>query len=225
MFPEKKSLERVLKTRFKFMPRVTITVPEKTPQPYRFQLDRKSVTLGRGSENDIAIDCGSVSVKHAEMRRVSGGYELRDLGSTNGIKEDGERKDVIRLRNGLPVQLGDVDFEFLLTDEELDALAEEEPEEDDSVMKLPPLKDLPEETMVSDEEESTGGGGGFGMILLFLILAAAAFFAGLAVRYQKETGGSLIDAIKAKASAVSAPASGSSTAPAAGTNEAAPAEN
>ena len=36
------------------------------------------------------------------------------------------------------------------------------------------------------------------MILLFLILAAAAFFAGMAVRYQKDTGNSLIDAIKAK---------------------------
>ena len=36
------------------------------------------------------------------------------------------------------------------------------------------------------------------MIVLFLILAAAAFFAGMAVRHQKDTGGSLIDAIKAK---------------------------
>lgn len=212
----------MLKTRFKVMPRVTITVPEKTPQPYRFQLDRKSVTLGRGSENDIAIDCGSVSVKHAEMRRVPGGYELRDLGSTNGIKEDGVRKDVIRLSNGLPVMLGDVDFEFLLTDEELEALAAEEPEDDDSVMELPPLKELPRETRAPMTAESHGGGGGFGMILLFAILAAAAFFAGLAIRFQKETGGSLIDAIKAKTSGVVAPASGSSKAPAAGTDEVKP---
>ena len=101
------------------MPRVTITVPEKTPQPYRFQIDRQSVTLGRGSENDIAIDCGSISVKHAEMLRVEGGYELRDVGSTNGIKLDGERMDVIRLRSGLGVKLGDVSFDFLLSDEEL----------------------------------------------------------------------------------------------------------
>jgi pSer/pThr/pTyr-binding forkhead associated (FHA) protein len=56
------------------MPRVTITVPDRTPQPYRFQLDRRVVSLGRGSDNDIAIDCGSVSVRHAEMVRVDGGY-------------------------------------------------------------------------------------------------------------------------------------------------------
>jgi pSer/pThr/pTyr-binding forkhead associated (FHA) protein len=185
------------------MPRVTITVPEKTPQPYRFQLDRKSVTLGRGSDNDIAIDCGSVSVKHAEMRRVDGGYELRDLGSTNGIKQNGERREVIRLRNGQAVTLGDVEFDFLLTDEELDALAAEK---SDAPMELPPLKDLPPEPDTEDLEPDESSGGGFGMVLLFLILAAAAFAAGMAVRYQKETGDSWLDAVKARMSAPAAPA-------------------
>jgi pSer/pThr/pTyr-binding forkhead associated (FHA) protein len=186
------------------MPRVTITVPEKTPQPYRFQLDRQSVTLGRGSENDIPIDCGSISVKHAEMRRIEGGYELRDMGSTNGIKLDGERHEVIALRNGLTVKMGDVDFDFSLTDEELETLAQEKPA-GPSVMALPPLKEEPKEAEVPQPEEEKGGGG-FGWILLVLILAAAAFVAGMAVRYQKETGGSLINAIKARASGVSAPA-------------------
>ena len=51
------------------MPRVTITVPDKNAQPYRFQMDREVVTLGRGSENDIAIESGSVSLYHAEMHR------------------------------------------------------------------------------------------------------------------------------------------------------------
>lgn len=191
------------------MPRVTITVPEKTPQPYRFQLDRGLVALGRGSENDIVIDCGSVSVKHAEMVRVEGGYELRDLGSTNGIKLDGERRDVIRLRSGLSVTLGDVAFDFLLTDEELEALAREKPaDESGSELdgerarpELPPLVDEMEPRDLDDEDKGagTGGGGcGFGMVILFLILAAAAFVAGLAVRYQKDAGASWLDAVKAK---------------------------
>lgn len=191
------------------MPRVTITVPEKTPQPYRFPLDRKSVTLGRGSENDIAIDCGSVSVKHAEMLRVSGGYELRDLGSTNGIKEDGERRLVIKLHNGLEVKLGDVEFDFLLTDEELETLAAEKPE-DDAAVALPPLPELPEESEESEEMEEepagTAGGGGIGLILMFLILAVIAFVVGMSIRYQKDTGESLLDAVKAKTTAVETPA-------------------
>jgi hypothetical protein len=179
------------------MPRVTITAPEKTPQPYRFQLDRESVALGRGSDNDIAIDCGSISVKHAEMARIEGGYELRDLGSTNGIKLHGERMDVIPLHSGMTVKLGDVEFDFVLSQEEQDALAREQkriplPEAEFS---QPPAAAVPQRQVVMAPEESSGG---LGMIILFLILAAAAFFAGLAVRFQGETGGSLIDAMKAK---------------------------
>ena len=105
----------------KSMPRVTITVPDKMPQPYRFPLDRQVVMIGRGSENDIAIDCGSISVRHAEMVRIEGGYELRDLGSTNGIKLDGRRSDAIALRHGATVRLGDVAFDFQLSEEERDA--------------------------------------------------------------------------------------------------------
>jgi pSer/pThr/pTyr-binding forkhead associated (FHA) protein len=203
------------------MPRVTITVPEKTPQPYRFQLERESVTLGRGSENDIAIDCGSVSVKHAEMRRVGGGYELRDLGSTNGIKVNGERKTTVALRNGLSVQLGDVAFDFLLTDEELDALADEK-------TATSRRKELPDSSESGESRRSAprpgampaDQGGGFGMIVLFIILAAAAFFAGMAVRFQKDTGGSLIEAISGKSKPqAETPAVGKDTTPA---NEAAP---
>ena len=179
------------------MPRVTITVPEKNAQPYRFQLDREVVTLGRGSENDIAIDSGSVSVHHAEMHRIKGGYELRDIGSTNGIKLDGERMDVVPLRHGATVKIGDVAFDFSLTDEEREALAREKPPEQSPISReaeLPPMKPMPQRQVTYVPVSS--GGSGVGAIVLFLILAAAAFFAGLAVRYQKETGGSLIEAVK-----------------------------
>lgn len=188
------------------MPRVTITVPEKNAQPYRFQLDRQLVTLGRGSENDIAIDSGSVSVLHAEMRRIEGGYELRDLGSTNGIKLDGVREDVIPLRSGATVKIGDVSFDFLLSDEEREALARERPAEASPIIRETgenEAKPLP----VRAPARSSGGG--FGAGVLFLTLACAAFFAGLAVRYQKDTGGNLIEAIKAK----SAPAQVAPAAP------------
>jgi pSer/pThr/pTyr-binding forkhead associated (FHA) protein len=178
------------------MPRVTITVPEKNAQPYRFQLDRDVVTLGRGSENDIAIDSGSVSVNHAEMHRIEGGYELRDIGSTNGIKLDGERHEVIPLRNGATVKIGDVSFDFMLSDEEREALAREKPGEQSPISReaeLPPAKPVPQRVVYVPARSSSSG---FGAMLLFLILAAAAFFAGLALRYQKETQGSLIEAIR-----------------------------
>ena len=185
------------------MPRVTITVPEKNAQPYRFQLDRQVVTLGRGSDNDIAIECGSVSVNHAEMHRIKGGYELRDAGSTNGIKLDGLRQSVIPLRSGATAKLGDVAFDFLLTDEELAALAREKPPEESPIVreaeeesKEKAAPKAPRKPAVYATTKSSGVG--FGAILLFIILAAAAFFAGLAIRHQKETGKSLIEALQSK---------------------------
>jgi pSer/pThr/pTyr-binding forkhead associated (FHA) protein len=189
------------------MPRVTITVPEKNAQPYRFQLDRQVVTLGRGSENDIAIESGSVSVKHAEMRRIEGGYEIVDVGSTNGIKIDGVRQDVIPLRSGATVKLGDVAFDFVLSDEEAEALAKEKPAVVESpIIQEPEIvparitstpKPLPPTIAPPPTVVTAGSGGiGFGSILLFLILAAAAFFAGLSLRHQKETGKSLIETLQ-----------------------------
>ena len=180
------------------MPRVTITVPEKNAQPYRFPLDREVVTLGRGSENDIAIDSGSVSVNHAEMRRIKGGYELADVGSTNGIKLDGERKQVVPLRSGMTVKIGDVSFGFVLSDEELEEISREKSPE------LPAARREPEVPPVTEKSAPRAPSyvplaprdSGFGPTLMFLILAAAAFFAGLYFRYQKETGGDLIQAIK-----------------------------
>ncbi len=188
------------------MPRVTITVPEKNAQPYRFQLDREVVSLGRGIENDIAIDSGSVSVRHAEMRRIDGGYELRDVGSTNGIKLDGERHEVIPLRSGATVKIGDVSFDFVLSDEEREALARERPSEPSAITRepeLPPMKPLPQRTSYAPVPSS--GGTGAGAMLLFVILAAAALLAGLAVRYHNETGGNLIKAVKAHRAAKPVP--------------------
>jgi pSer/pThr/pTyr-binding forkhead associated (FHA) protein len=188
-----------LKTRFKAMPRVTITVPDTNPQPYRFQLDRRVVTLGRGSNNDIVIDCGSISLSHAEMRRIEGGYELRDMDSTNGIKLDGERMPVIPLRSGLSVKLGDVAFDFQLSDEELDALSREKPQEESPIMREPAEVSRRKPATVHhhhhDEEEKSVG---TGPIIWFLILALIAFCIGMSIRYHKETGGSWIQGVKTR---------------------------
>jgi pSer/pThr/pTyr-binding forkhead associated (FHA) protein len=115
------------------MPRVTITVLEKSPQPYRFDLHREIVTVGRGQDNDIVVGCGSVSGKHSEMRRVKGGYQLIDVGSTNGIKVDGIRHQTVVLHTGMTVKLGDVEFVFILNEEELAVLAYETETEAKSV--------------------------------------------------------------------------------------------
>lgn len=192
------------------MPRVTITVSDRTPQPYRFQLDRMKVNMGRGSENDIVIDDGSVSVRHAVMERIDGGYQLRDLGSTNGIKLEGIQKEIIPLRHGLSVKIGDVAFDFTLTEEEREALAREKPPVESPIIKEEASAAAagggvrraaaapgagPQRVIVQASQPSAAAS--FFMTLLFLLLAAGAFFVGLTVRHEKETGRSLMEDMKA----------------------------
>jgi predicted component of type VI protein secretion system len=192
------------------MPRVTITVPDRNPQPYRFQLDREVVRLGRGSDNDIVVESGSVSTSHAEMWRVTGGYELRDIGSTNGLKVDGSRYETVPLYHGGSVNMGDVAFDFSLTDEEQEMLAAELDSAPGTDGTPPPTavstqpmgqvaqpRSVPKRQVVRVEDD--GGGTGTFAALIFVLFSVAAFATGLSVRYGKETGGgSLIEAVKAK---------------------------
>lgn len=211
------------------MPRVTITVPEKNPQPYRFALDRKSVTLGRGSENDIVVDCASISVHHAVMERIEGGYQLRDLGSTNGTKLKGKIQEKVGLTDGLTVQIGDVDFDFSLSADEQMALAKESPDGESPIIKEdaeekprrnPPAGRQAPAPVASANQPSPAAS--FFMTLLFFVLAAGAFFLGLSIRYSKENPGrSMVQDMKNGVPAEEAPAYPQGAAP---EEEAAPEE-
>ncbi len=109
------------------MPRITISEPGKTPQPYRLKTDRQSTKIGRGSDNDIILESGSASTYHCEMIRVDGGFILEDNDSTNGILIDDTRFKIIDLVDGMTVSIGeDIEYNFELSEEELEILEEEE---------------------------------------------------------------------------------------------------
>ena len=216
------------------MPRVTITIADRTPQPYRFQLDRMKVNMGRGSDNDIVIDDGSASVRHAVMERIDGGYQLRDLGSTNGIKLDGEKHEIIPLRHGLSVKIGDVSFDFTLTEEEREALAREKPPQESPIVKEDFPKSAkpaaggparPAPAPVARQviyESQPSASASFFMTLFFLVLAAGAFWLGLSMRYSSRTkGASLMHDLQGAAAGVPIPAPDAKPGPTGG--EAAPA--
>jgi predicted component of type VI protein secretion system len=174
------------------MPRVLITVSEQTPQPYRFDLDRTSVKIGRGSDNDIAINCRSVSVHHAVMERIPGGYQLRDLESTNGTKLAGTRLAIIELTDGVSAKVGDVAFDFTLTAEEQATLAAEAParseesSQDDSFPEPPPAPRAPRRSPKPAAPSAPSASYTGWMFLAFLLFAALAFFIGLSIRHKKD---------------------------------------
>ncbi len=182
------------------MPRVCITAQGKNAQPYRFSLDRKVVRIGRSTDNDIVIDCPSVSSHHCEMKRIDGGYILEDKDSTNGIKVDDARMEIIDLENGLDILVGDAALDFELTDKEKDTLSEEEhvpkqraplpkKKKDGEVSaKHPVLPPRPGSPGVATPLviTPTTSGANFAITIGLLFLALMAFYFGLASKHQSK---------------------------------------
>ena len=55
----------------------------------RMLVSPRGGVLGRSRECDIVVDDGGVSRRHAELRPQGDGWEIEDLGSTNGIRVNG----------------------------------------------------------------------------------------------------------------------------------------
>jgi hypothetical protein len=77
-------------------------------------LSGNRVVVGRSREADIVLQDPNVSRRHAELRKDDGGWQIVDLGSTNGIKVNGRRVDNQPLRPGDQVTIGVTDLTFEL---------------------------------------------------------------------------------------------------------------
>jgi pSer/pThr/pTyr-binding forkhead associated (FHA) protein len=67
---------------------------------------KSSFTLGRSRTCEIHFDDHTVSSQHAALECTSGNYELKDLGSRNGIKVNGKSVTTSSLKSGDTVELG-----------------------------------------------------------------------------------------------------------------------
>lgn len=77
-----------------------LTVRRGPDEGQSIPLEEDSVILGRDPTADVVISDPEVSRQHARFTRSDEGYEIQDLGSTNGTFIDGKRLE------GDPVQLG-----------------------------------------------------------------------------------------------------------------------
>jgi len=68
--------------------------------------DKDSVTIGRSPECDMPIDDGQASRRHASVVRTSEGFEVSDLGSTNGTLLNGAQVKKRRMVNGDVITIG-----------------------------------------------------------------------------------------------------------------------
>lgn len=75
-------------------------------------LEEGEVTVGRGGENTVALQADGVSRKHARIYPGAGGWQVEDLGSTNGIRVNGQKVDKADLAHGDKLDIGSVPYAF-----------------------------------------------------------------------------------------------------------------
>ncbi len=75
-------------------------------------LEKSVTTIGSVATNDIVINDPSISRKHVGFRKVEGGYEVADFGSTNGVFVNGERMPKKKLAIGDVVRVGNTEIVF-----------------------------------------------------------------------------------------------------------------
>ena len=78
-----------------------------------FTIGGGQVTIGRADDANIVLDSGSVSRRHARLRRDGDTVTLEDLRSTNGTFLNGDRlTGPARLSVGDTLRLGEVELQF-----------------------------------------------------------------------------------------------------------------
>lgn len=79
-----------------------------------YEIDSAPITIGRGGQNDIAIDGDEfASARHVRFEPRRDGVWVTDLGSTNGTYLNGVRIDgARRLAPGDVVRVGETDLRF-----------------------------------------------------------------------------------------------------------------
>jgi hypothetical protein len=82
----------------------------------RLVVPASGAVIGRSRDADVVLADPNVSRRHAEVRPDGhGGWQVRDLGSTNGVKVNGRRIDgPAAIESGDRLALGTADVRFVL---------------------------------------------------------------------------------------------------------------
>ena len=95
------------------MPRLIVSLPDGPEMTY--DLTDDVVTVGRVSDNTIQIEDASVSSHHAELTLHGSDYVLKDLGSTNGTRLNGNAmaaEEEHALQPGAVVRFGSISVRY-----------------------------------------------------------------------------------------------------------------
>ena len=96
---------------------------------------RDEITIGRQEGNTIRLTERNVSRRHARLLRQAGAVKIEDLGSSNGIRVNGDRiSGLVQVSDGDLIQIGDYDLAIQREEERQAAAAATTP------MQLPSMR-------------------------------------------------------------------------------------
>jgi pSer/pThr/pTyr-binding forkhead associated (FHA) protein len=84
--------------------KLILTLPDGSEQ--EFELQKASITIGRSTANDIALNDGRVSRTHVRLECTPAGCQITDLGSSNGTLLNDNRIDQAIIHSGDRLTLG-----------------------------------------------------------------------------------------------------------------------
>lgn len=92
-------------------------INKKETLPFRIEehyVIDEHLKLGRKGDNDVVVKDPYISKNHFNIIKDENQYFLEDLKSSNGTFLNGERLlDVIRLKNGDRIRIGNIEFLFV----------------------------------------------------------------------------------------------------------------
>ncbi len=83
-----------------------------------FNIDRERVTMGRGPGVDFAVDNPEMSRQHAAIEYSARNFQIRDLGSTNGIFINGKHVQAGAIRHGDRFEMGSQKFQLVIEEKD-----------------------------------------------------------------------------------------------------------
>ena len=94
--------------------RATLTLVSGPEAGTEWPLEGRRQIAGRSEKASIQLDDRSVSSEHAAFELSEGGFAVRDLASTNGVRVNGKEVLSRRLAHGDRIVLGDCELRYLV---------------------------------------------------------------------------------------------------------------
>jgi len=104
--------------------RYLVVRKQNAPTARQFKLLAPIITIGRTSENSIALKDGTISRQHCAIETRKGVTRIRDLGSFHGFQINNKQAREAILKHGDCVVLGTYELYYIVRDDEPDPLVE-----------------------------------------------------------------------------------------------------